>query len=687
MNGPAAAPPARFTGKLASADAASRPAELTAAAPTANPNHRELAGAPDPTKTDAVDALVIRGRVVGPDGGPIVNAKIDLHGQDARKEEERSLEGTRWTLPEASGRSGVDGRFEIRLAPFPCNAANGDVTAAGFVGASLSFPRIAAGESQDLGDIVLQRGARIHGRVLDRAGKPSPAVWSITARMEPNNQAPPRSDARIQLRSGDRTESDPTTGAYSLDCVPVGAVRVLGARWQRAPSWTYRCYLNYDGPVIATQAGGDLELDLLDDSAPAATADRIDVELSWDRSSSFIPNDGEVRLVAPGGDLRAPDPVTKDRHANAKVFSFSGLLAGQYSIRVDGPRFEPAIVDGLRPGMDMTTLHATVRAPVRGSGALRVEVWDPVAKKEVQDYALAIRWREPRIPIRPSATNPEFFMYSEPSWITLRLAGDPLPENQRYGSIVPGNWGVRAVVPGRGRMIEEVLDLRPGETRPLRVILGNGGTISGRLFDSEGAPVPHTSIGLYTLAASGDGAASPYLELGQQGMPRERFRIQQYKAETDANGNFTFTHVVPELYVVRAARTQLFDAVESYFAVHEGASFDGVEVRFPIPRFLSGTIRLAAGVDPARARLSLRAAGPDGAARMGEFPIAADGTYRAGPLPPMRVAASIRFIADGASSSPGALELGELDLSAPGDLQRDFDARALNANETMPEKR
>ena len=32
-------------------------------------------------------------------------------------------------------------------------------------------------------------------------------------------------------------------------------------------------------------------------------------------------------------------------------------------------------------------------------------------------------------------------MYSEPSWITLRLAGDPLPENQRYGSIVPGNWG------------------------------------------------------------------------------------------------------------------------------------------------------------------------------------------------------------------------------------------------------
>ena len=59
VNGPAAAPPARFTGKLASADAASRPAELTAAAPTANPNHRGLAGAPDPTKTDAVDALVI----------------------------------------------------------------------------------------------------------------------------------------------------------------------------------------------------------------------------------------------------------------------------------------------------------------------------------------------------------------------------------------------------------------------------------------------------------------------------------------------------------------------------------------------------------------------------------------------------------------------------------------------------
>ena len=117
----------------------------------------------------------------------------------ARKKSD-PLEGTRWTLPEASGRSGVDGRFEIRLAPFPCNAANGDVTAAGFVGASLSFPRIAAGESQDLGDIVLQRGARIHGRVLDRAGKPSPAVWSITARMEPNNQAPPRSDARIQLR-------------------------------------------------------------------------------------------------------------------------------------------------------------------------------------------------------------------------------------------------------------------------------------------------------------------------------------------------------------------------------------------------------------------------------------------------------------------------------------------------------
>ena len=220
-------------------------------------------------------------------------------------------------------------------------------------------------------------------------------------------------------------------------------------------------------------------------------------------------------------------------------------------------------------------------------------------------------------------------------------------------------------------MIEEVLDLRPGETRPLRVILGNGGTISGRLFDSEGAPVPtHRSASTrsrpramgrraHTWSSASRGCRASDSESNNT-RPRPT-RMETSLSPTSCPSSMS------------CGRRELNSSTPSSRTSrwHEGASFDGVEVRFPIPRFLSGTIRLAAGGTRRARAYRCAPRGPDGAARMGSFP--------SQPMAPIARARSLRCVwrlRSGSSRTARARRSGalassaELDLSAPGDLQR-----------------
>ena len=121
--------------------------------------------APEPTRT------AIRGRCTDLHGNPLAGCTVRLH--DSRKPDSQSPEYV----------TGADGRFECTSEPTGEPAFYAFFRAEGMVPvgtAPFSLPRDA---TKDLGDIALQHGVHLSGRVLDTLGAP---VAGLTVRLQWN---------------------------------------------------------------------------------------------------------------------------------------------------------------------------------------------------------------------------------------------------------------------------------------------------------------------------------------------------------------------------------------------------------------------------------------------------------------------------------------------------------------------
>src|SRR5690606_32795881 len=76
-----------------------------------------------------------------------------------------------WEDPEPT-LTGADGRFEIAFVPPPPYQHSLDVQAPGRVPRTARWGPFRPGQVEDLGDIRLQRGHEVRGRVVDEAGVP-----------------------------------------------------------------------------------------------------------------------------------------------------------------------------------------------------------------------------------------------------------------------------------------------------------------------------------------------------------------------------------------------------------------------------------------------------------------------------------------------------------------------------------
>ncbi|MBL8722449.1 MAG: carboxypeptidase regulatory-like domain-containing protein [Planctomycetes bacterium] len=165
-----AAPPIAQTVEPASAAA---PAPAPAAAP-AEPSERQAAPEPAP----ATRSCTVRGRTVDAKGQPLAGVAVSLNGSVANDQrlaawlkdhdEPQRLAAQRTT--------DADGRFEFSFWPPPPFQFSLRLRADGVATWGTRWSAIEPGATEDLGDVQLERGTLLHGRVVDQDGAPKAKV-------------------------------------------------------------------------------------------------------------------------------------------------------------------------------------------------------------------------------------------------------------------------------------------------------------------------------------------------------------------------------------------------------------------------------------------------------------------------------------------------------------------------------
>src|SRR5207244_2759223 len=148
----------------------------------------------------------VRGRLVGADDKP-ARGHVTV-GEWAGVEVPEVLQ------PDVTAEAGDDGVFRLRTGPGPQSL---EVDAPGYAPRRVEVAAVGAGETLDLGDIALEIGLAIRGRVRDAAGRPveEAQLWTFSPETMQNFTARTGHD-------GGYTLAGLPPGLYSLSAHAVG---------------------------------------------------------------------------------------------------------------------------------------------------------------------------------------------------------------------------------------------------------------------------------------------------------------------------------------------------------------------------------------------------------------------------------------------------------------------------------
>jgi DNA-directed RNA polymerase specialized sigma24 family protein len=129
------------------------------------------------------DVAVIRGRCVDEAGQPLAACAVTLSSQSATLLEpapEDRVALQRWRDP-APVHTGTDGKFMITFVPLRALAFHLSLDHPERVPLGASWPEIKPGSRIDLADVVMHRGMRVRGHVIDEQHRPVPEAFVTLA--------------------------------------------------------------------------------------------------------------------------------------------------------------------------------------------------------------------------------------------------------------------------------------------------------------------------------------------------------------------------------------------------------------------------------------------------------------------------------------------------------------------------
>ena len=591
----------------------------------------------------AVDAPLaeIKGRCLLPNGSPASGVAIALHGWEANEERViRHGMPEHWEDPATT--TGADGRFSIRFDPPLAFQFVLDAQMPGYASASWRWSEIKPNETKDLGDIELVRGGTIVGQIVDAKGNVQKGDWTAYAESAGNigGAAGGRDSTRVHV------QVDPVTGSFRLEDVPPGTTKLTA--YSRIANWI-------EGPTVEVRAGETAATQMRYDGPDNNT--RIVVVTFTQPFFVFTHDVQGILLRGPGIEPRHAAKIAQ----SSQSYSFDDVPPGRYTVEIDDPKFLPWSKD-VSPG-------TRVDAHLKGNASVRLDVVDAQTHKPV--VPSKIRVRIDNVNFRPN----EFQILER---------GKNAPAGGLYDGLIPVDQTLIVSADGYADRELPLTALAPNESRSLRAEMTRGNRIAGRVvFGEARAPAADAEV---ELVDSTDSSGAHTTVRFDSDLARGSV------VHTDASGRFDLAMVPAGKHSLHA-RYGAFASTSIDVDVREGADPLDVLMQLPACAFLTGRLIAPEGASfEGLSLIAAPAANEPGAAprelawtarEKAAAPIAADGSFRAGPCPvgEVRVVLSLPHVVvshsfhSSSGRYPDPIELGRVQLAAGQDTHRDFDVR------------
>lgn len=331
-----AAPATIASAPVAAAELVSPPPPLDELRVEIAPAARVVQSAPPPSSTSPVATAVqtarIRARIADSDGRPLEGARAEIESLNA------------------SAQSDPEGRLDLELTP---DASREAILRVGLERYATHWIEVefAPGGTTSLGDIVLERGASISGRVLAPDGEPQANARVVAGQ---SNLFGP--ELRSALRGPSKYPGAPSTttnalGLFRIDGVAPGSVRAWAGAAETRYTWSAPITLpageevrDVELRLVAQSESDSIDGVVIDpDGNPCPKARlRADVRSSAWSEGHWVPLDGQAR------------------------FHQLVMLDGPHDFRVTDPenRWTEAIALGVQPGARNVTLQFREPRPI-----------------------------------------------------------------------------------------------------------------------------------------------------------------------------------------------------------------------------------------------------------------------------------------------------------------------------------
>ena len=472
-----------------------------------------------PERVEPRHAQGLRGRTVDAAGAALADVTVELHesaGSEALRlgwtPGQRSLR-----TPLASTQTEHGGGFLLGL-PFADDARYEVlVRSKDHATVRLTDLRLLPSVWHDLGDLVLEPGATLRGRVTIQGsqGLPVPrAVVRITAGGTFAETAA-ASGGRGALTSEVDADGSyeirhaPTRGVVQVSVSAPGFARVVRRGVELAPEWD--AVVDFEMatgvPLVGVVRGLDGEV------VPGA-----EVEV-WPRDAGAQPLRGRS---GPDGQFRVPGLQPTARHR----------------VRIRAPGFAPAELADVRPG-DPIDCRLERRA------SLRVAVRTPNGGV-VRSYRLALRRYFPAVEgTGPTQAAGRIGAAREVPEQRVRL--DNATDQAHVVGVPGGSYLVEVRAEGWAKTFSAPFLVgtgapAPGSSHLVEVVLTPGATLRGRVVDARGEALAGATV---TTQAPGTLPDHPMLAALQQGVPS---RATLRTTKTDERGWFALERLSPAAY-------------------------------------------------------------------------------------------------------------------------------------------
>ena len=440
---------------------------------------------------ESPNALRIRGRVITPDGEPIAGAVVSTRDKNPLAQMLPRLRNGS-SRPSTTARSDGEGRFVLNANTTPGRLR---IEHDDYVSLTLrELPPLQAGADHDLGDLVIEPGARVVGIVLDsETGEPiADAKVEVRKLTEEGASLPP-----LPFRRG-KTSTTDREGRFVVSPVEPGRHRVSVS----APG-----YLPFRGEPVELEAGETHEVE-------------VEVIEGVSLSGTVVDADGEpvvarVRVV-PEGRMALPfsgegERVETDEEGR---FTVTGLDPEKlYRVRAKQEGSPTATLGDVEPGSDDLLLELTAY------GSVIARVYDENGRP-IPEFSAQLRKAEG--PSLPRPFGPFAKRRFEEGVAT-------------FDSIPPAEYQVTVESEGWSEVRSDRFAVVPGEEYELEITLRIGSRIEGIVEDMNARPIEGARVRIYVPAEK----------------PRRIARVR-----TDENGRYEIEDLAPGTYELRVTHRE-----------------------------------------------------------------------------------------------------------------------------------